>query len=107
MNNNVSCNNYTSVIKVTLGCPGMCKSCTNRRSLFSKKKNDNGTMDLNLFSRICNELKTLGGKYVSLSGGEPTILPNLDQYIEIAKNNNLAVRINTNGWGFTEKNLSK
>lgn len=35
------------------------------------------------------------------------MLPNLIEYIKIAKQNKLVTRINTNGWGITEEHLTK
>lgn len=94
--------NQIAVIKVTSNCPGRCKCCANRKKLFPNKTTNNGIMDISFFEKICIQLKDMGNKYISISGGEPTTLVNLDQYIKIAKQNNLVVRVNTNGWNVTE-----
>ncbi|MFA5886359.1 MAG: radical SAM protein [Patescibacteria group bacterium] len=95
------------VAKLTLNCPGNCKCCANRQELFNDKSKGGRLMSLELFLKICRELRELGGGYISLSGGEPTLLPNIVEYIKIAKQNQLVVRINTNGWGITEEFLTK
>ena len=49
----------------------------------------------------------MGGTYICLSGGEPTIVKNIDEYIKIANEYGLATRINTNGWNVTKTRLEK
>lgn len=95
-------NNY--IVKVTLSCPAQCECCTNRQKQF--KKNVGKTIfDISSFEKVCNYIKSHGGEYVSLSGGEPTMISNLSDYISIAHRLGLATRINTNGWNVTEDNL--
>jgi len=96
---------YNVVIKVTTSCPGNCKCCVNRQLNFKSKNKTHAIFDLKLFEKICRELKKAGGSYICLSGGEPTMVPNLGDYIKIANENGLASRINTNGWGITEENV--
>lgn len=98
---------YNFIVKLTLSCPGNCSCCKNRQKNFEEKKYDNKPFDIHVFEQICKNIVRLRGSYVCLSGGEPTILPEIDEYIKIAKEHNLSVRINTNGWGITEEKLNK
>lgn len=98
---------YNFIVKVTTNCPGNCKCCCDRRESFKYKNDKNMIFDINVFEKICNNIKKLGGTYICLSGGEPTIVPNIDEYIYIANKYGLATRINTNGWNVTVDNLER
>jgi len=98
---------YNIIIKVTTSCPGKCKCCIHRQQNFKYKNRSNSQFDLKLFDKICKNLDKLGGKYICLSGGEPTMVNNLEDYIKVAKNYKLATRINTNGWGITKEKVEK
>lgn len=98
--------NYNFVVKLTLNCPGNCACCTNRQKSFLSKKDSNKPFDIKIYKKICNNIVKLNGSYVCISGGEPTIVPNIDEYIKIANDCGLSVRINTNGWSVTEEKLN-
>lgn len=98
---------YNFIVKLTTSCPGNCKCCQSRQNNFRYKNEDNKIFDINIFEKICKNIKKLNGSYICLSGGEPTIVSNIDEYIIIAKKYGLATRINTNGWNLTEENLEK
>ena len=95
------------IVKLTTCCPGKCECCTNRQKNFKYKNDGNKIFDIEVFEKICKNVKMLGGCYICLSGGEPTIVKNIGEYIKIAKKYNLATRINSNGWNVTEENLEK
>ncbi|MDR0404995.1 MAG: radical SAM protein [Oscillospiraceae bacterium] len=95
------------VVKITTNCPANCKCCTNRKKEIKNKSENNKIFDLTVFEKVCINLKKMGGTYVYLSGGEPTIVSSIDDFFEIARKNGLAVRMNTNGWGITEKKFEK
>lgn len=99
--------NYNFIVKVTTGCPGNCKCCRDRQENFKYKSDKKMFFDIEVFKKICNNIKKLGGTYICLSGGEPTMAPNIDEYISIANSYGLATRINTNGWNITKENLEK
>lgn len=99
--------NYNFIVKLTLSCPGNCECCTNRQNSFLNKKETNKPFDIHVFEKICQNIIKLNGSYVCLSGGEPTIVPEIDEYIKIAHDYALSVRINTNGWGITEEKLER
>lgn len=96
--------NSNIIIKVTTNCPGRCPCCANRRKSIADS-NSSGILDIKVYEKICSCIKKIGGNYICLSGGEPTMVSNLYDYISIAKKNGLTVRLNTNGWGVTKNNL--
>lgn len=98
---------YNFAIKLTTYCPGNCACCKHRKDNFIHKHDNNNFFNLDTFEKICNCIKKIGGKYIALSGGEPTIVPNLEQYIRLANDKGLSVRLNTSGWGITEEKLNK
>lgn len=98
---------FNFIIKLTTGCPGNCKCCRDRQKNFKYKNDKNNVFDLKVFEKICQNIKKLNGSYICFSGGEPTMVKNLNDYIKIAKKYGLATRINTNGWNVTEENLTK
>lgn len=96
---------YNFIVKLTTGCPGNCKCCRDRQENFKLKNEKNSIFDIDVFEKICKNIKKLNGSYVCISGGEPTMVRNIDDYIKIAKKYELATRINTNGWNVTKENL--
>lgn len=97
--------NFNFIVKLTTGCPGNCKCCRDRQENFKYKNEKANVFDINIFEKICANIKKLNGTYICLSGGEPTMVKNIGDYIKIAKKYGLATRINTNGWNVTEENL--
>lgn len=93
------------IVKLTTGCPGNCKCCRDRQENFKYKNEKNNIFDITVFEKICQNIKKLDGSYICLSGGEPTMVKNIGDYIKIAKKYGLATRINTNGWNVTKDNL--
>lgn len=96
--------NSNFIIKITTNCPCKCPCCTNRRNNMAVN-NYTKSFDIKIFERICSCIKAIGGKYLCLSGGEPTIVPNLCEFISIANKIGLSVRLNTNGFGVTQGKL--
>ena len=79
---------YNFIVKLTTGCPGNCKCCRDRQENFKLKNEKNSIFDIDVFEKICKNIKKLNGSYVCVSGGEPTMIRNIDDYIKIAKNMN-------------------
>lgn len=100
-------NNLNVVVKVTTSCPAHCLCCVHRKEAMQIKNEHDAIFDLGIFEAICSKIAELGGTYVVLSGGEPTILKNLHMYMEIASRHGLRTRFNTNGWNVSEENLKK
>jgi len=99
--------NFNFVVKLTTNCPANCKCCANRKREFKLKNENNKIFDISIFEKICINIKKVGGHYVCLSGGEPTMVSNIEEYLKIAHDNGLAIRMNTNGWEITEEKLTK
>lgn len=95
-------NNY--VFKLTTACPGRCACCAGRRNQF-QNSGKCGTFSKRAFETVCEKIAQNGREYICLSGGEPTVLPDLDDYIKIAHSLGLTTRLNSNGWGLTEENI--
>ena len=96
---------FNFIVKLTTVCPGNCKCCRDRRENFKYKNEKNSIFDINTFEKICKNIKKLKGSYICISGGEPTMVKNINDYIKIAKDYGLSTRINTNGWNVTRENL--
>lgn len=97
--------NFNFIIKLTTSCPGNCECCRDRQENFKYKNENTSIFDINVFEKICANIKKLKGTYICFSGGEPTMVKNIGDYIKMAKKYGLATRINTNGWNLTEENL--
>lgn len=98
---------YNFAIKLTTLCPGNCTCCKDRKDNFKYKNIKKEFFDINVYRKICHNISKIGGKYVCLSGGEPTIINNLSEYISIAKSEGLNVRLNTSGFGITKEKLEE
>lgn len=109
INNKILVNSieYNFAIKLTTNCPGNCTCCKNRQDNFKIKDTEKKAFNLETFNKICKCIKKIGGSYICLSGGEPTIISNLTDYIKLASNQGLNVRLNTNGWGITEEKFNE
>lgn len=92
------------IIKITTSCPGQCLCCINRKNNIADN-NSSGIFDIKVYEKLCKCIKNIGGTYICLSGGEPTLIPNLNEYILIANNAGLSVRLNTNGWNVTKDKI--
>lgn len=95
------------VVKLTTSCPGNCVCCINRKKKIRTKHANNMIFDINIFKKVCADIKKMGATYICFSGGEPTIIPNIRDYFEIAHANDLTVRLNTNGWGITTEKVAE
>ncbi|MGV8041469.1 MAG: radical SAM/SPASM domain-containing protein [Thermoanaerobaculaceae bacterium] len=92
-----------AIFKVELSCPARCEACSSRKQTFTRMRPR--VMPLPYFASCIRELAELGTQQISLSGGEPTLLPNLSDYIAICHDHGIATQLNTNGWGLTEGRL--
>ena len=76
---------FNFIVKLTTGCPGNCKCCRARQKNFKYKNEKNNIFDINVYEKICKNIKKLNGTYICLSGGEPTMVKNIDEYIKLEK----------------------
>jgi SynChlorMet cassette radical SAM/SPASM protein ScmF len=80
---------------LTEGCNLACRHCW-----IAPKFDESGIMPsipVDLFQKVIDEAMPLGLKNVKLTGGEPLMHPRFAELLEIARQNNLGVTIETNG----------
>lgn len=94
-----------AIFKITLNCPANCPSCSSRKATFAKMRPR--VMTLEYFNSCMQELAKIGTKTISLSGGEPTLLDNLSDYIIPCRDYGINSQLNTNGWSITDEKLSE
>lgn len=76
-------------IHITNGCNFKCTYCNEHH----KTK----TMPLEIYSKIVNEYSEIGGGIIHITGGEPSIIKNFQDYIiESSKYDNIDFHLNTN-----------
>ncbi|MGG1679113.1 7-carboxy-7-deazaguanine synthase QueE [Neobacillus sp. NRS-1170] len=81
----------------TAGCDYSCSWCDSSFTWDGTGKNDINMMTAD---EIWEELKRLGGNgfsFVTISGGNPALLKNLDTLIELFKENNIKIGLETQG----------
>lgn len=87
----------TLIIEITGKCNAHCKFCYAKDSRHHE-------LSFDLIKKVIMEFKEIGGQIVAITGGEPTIHPQLYDIIkEIRKNRLLLAGIGTNGYFFPEK----
>lgn len=80
---------------LTEGCNLACRHCW-----IAPKFDESGIMPaipVDLFRKVIDEAMPLGLKNIKLTGGEPLMHPRFAELLEIARQNNLGVTIETNG----------
>lgn len=81
----------------TSGCDYSCSWCDSSFTWDGTGKKDTRMMEP---SEIWEELQTIGGQnfsFVTISGGNPALLKNLDSFIEILKANAIKIAVETQG----------
>ena len=84
------------VAKPTLACTANCRTCTNRRRLY-RTLSGRDQLSLGDWQRVFAEAKALGVRHLTISGGEPTLYPQLAELVRAGKTHRWLVRINSNG----------
>ncbi len=84
-------------IKIVWNCNLRCSMCNHWRDLSEPP------LDLNFFQPIIDELAQLGCRKIHLSGGEPTLRPNLEDFIAYITSRGIRVTMTTNATLITEK----
>ncbi|MFH1681065.1 MAG: radical SAM protein [Candidatus Eisenbacteria bacterium] len=82
-------------LKPTLGCTADCIHCKSRMGFYRSLKGDRLTLGEHL--ETIREARSLGARTLHLSGGEPTLYPNLARLVEEGKRVGMMVILNTNG----------
>lgn len=93
---------YTGIWEVTMACNMRCKHCGS--SCTDKLP---GELTTEKALQLCDELGELGMKYITLSGGEPTLREDIFQIISRLRKNNVIPNMITNGWNITEEFVKK
>ena len=88
-------------IEITMRCNERCIHCY----LPDKLKDECSIISFDDFCVIINQFIQLGGKRVSISGGEPFTHPDIVKILEYCDNKNLAIHIQTNLTLLTEEYL--
>lgn len=86
------------LIHITRRCNLRCLHC-----YVDKKGVD---MDTNIFGRVIDEFFEIGGIKVMITGGEPLIHPEIENFLRIVGNYGIRVELLTNGTAINEKNAS-
>lgn len=84
------------VVKPTLRCTADCKGCTSRRSLHRSVHRE-PILTLQQWLQVILDARTLGCRQLSISGGEPTLYPQLIDLVSYASHSGMRVSMNTNG----------
>ncbi len=84
------------VIKPALKCNAACAFCSERRTLHDSLNPDD-VMGLADWRRVLSDAKDLGVVSLHISGGEPTLYPELVELVELGKTLGMRTNINTNG----------
>lgn len=95
-------------LKVTTECPANCICCKER--LLNLKKISCKEKDIDeLFNKILSIYKTIGDNenYLSITGGEPTLIENLSYYVKRMETHGIVVGIDTNGWNINQNWLEE
>lgn len=94
--------------KITTKCPANCLCCQERLLNFKKFSNKEENLDL-LFDKMLELYRAVGDKenFLSITGGEPTLVSNLSSYIKKMTENNISVGVDTNGWNINEQWLEE
>lgn len=93
--------------KVTERCMAKCACCESRLNLYKEKLENEMCQDVSteLFNHVIEQCALDEEKFLSITGGEPTLLEYLPDAIRTAKNNGFTVKINTNGWDMSYEKL--
>ena len=84
------------VIKPTLLCTANCQGCASRRDLHHLLSREE-QLSLAQWEKVLEDAAEIGLRNLHISGGEPTLYPDLIGLIRAGKRLGLRVRINSNG----------
>jgi len=68
------------------------------------KKNERGIMNVENFAKLCKEICNKAELFTFHLLGDPLILENLEQYLELALKNNMKLELTTSGFYLNNKN---
>jgi len=93
------------VIKPTLACTANCPTCAGRRELHRAARKEN-RLTLDDWRRVLREARSLGTWELTISGGEPSLYPELPELVAIGHELGVLVRLNSNG-SLTDRGLAE
>jgi MoaA/NifB/PqqE/SkfB family radical SAM enzyme len=86
---------------VTMKCNARCKYCYERNFLLSNSKQED-LLSKDEITSFLKDFSSSGGFRVYLTGGEPTLNPNLEFIIRTAYSNGIKMVVNSNGLSFSD-----
>lgn len=94
--------------KVTTECPANCICCRERLLNFEKFSHVEKRRE-ELFAKILSIYKKVDDRenQLSITGGEPTLIPDLPYFVKKMTENNITVGVDTNGWNINRKWLAE
>lgn len=97
-----------TTIELTQGCNFKCNHCYNfDRQSTSVTTVESGSLEIERAEILIDELAEAGALYLNLSGGEVLLYPHLERVIKKGYENNLEVRLKTNGSLLTKSRCEK
>lgn len=93
-------------VKPTIACSADCIHCRRRRELYRKIAHEK-KLQIDDYRLVFKQAKPLGVDSLHISGGEPTLYPDLQELISEGKRQNWFVILNTNGSQLNESLASK
>lgn len=102
---------FAVYINVTTACNLKCPYCVISKEksqgfpTWNKKKNKK--MSINLLRSAIYQIAGLGIPFISLTGGEPLLIKDIDKIGELAMKKRVVINLNTNGTLIDERNAEK
>jgi radical SAM protein with 4Fe4S-binding SPASM domain len=90
-----------AIVEPTFTCNGKCPHC----AVSSTAAETEGKLSTEEWLRVFEEMGQMGVFTMTISGGEPLLLDNLEDLVRGAVSNGMKVTINSNGSLFTRKRL--
>lgn len=84
------------VIKPTLDCTAHCPTCALRLDLYGRRRREQ-SLSLQQWIDVIEDANRLGCTDLHVSGGEPTLYPELARLVETGTRLGMATNVNTNG----------
>src|ERR1700736_4448269 len=94
----IMANPLALIAEITHRCPLHCVYCSNPLEMTSEKEE----MPAVTWERIFREAAELGALHVHLTGGEPALRPDLEEFVRAGRASNLYVNLITSGIGLNE-----
>ncbi|MFH1220366.1 MAG: radical SAM protein [Candidatus Eisenbacteria bacterium] len=86
---------HSLFLKPSLRCTARCDHCGPRRAFYRTRTGN--TLTLNDYRGIIREAKSLGAESLHISGGEPTLYPQLAELVSEGRRAHMFTVLNTNG----------